>query len=363
MSQTRVPRTTVEEIPDEETSLMAQLREAASTPTPLAEFLLDPETIHSLASARTSSRDYRRHGSATASPSHERSRREKGKDKERRRGSDATTSMLSIVLAEEERQAHHLKAMLRITGDRLETEVRKADSAETRATVAELRAREAAARAAAAEQAQHQAEMDAARAREETKRFQMQLDTAEREMRRVMGEMARVQRQREEADDAAAKARDAARKWQAALKDFQAREEGREEGMRIAMYRRYDDGREEGWEEGHSEGYEEGRQEGYSEGRRSGFEEGRQMGRREERKYALQAYSRYQGEPARLYDHRVMSERDLTGGKSILSESQDRIQQWAEITEESIRTPSPKAPRPVWLRRTVTAEPLIEGRR
>ncbi|KAI0051168.1 hypothetical protein FA95DRAFT_1554739 [Auriscalpium vulgare] len=357
------PRVTVEDVPDEETSLMAQLREAAATPTPLAEFLLDPEAIHSLTSARSSSREHRRQPSSRgASASTERGRSDKGKGKERRR-SDAASSMLSIVLAEEERQAHHLKAMLRVTGERLENEVRRSDTAEQRATVAELRAREAGTRAGTAEQAQHAAEMDAARAREETKRFQMQLDTAEREMRRVQAELARLTRQKEDSDEAAAKARDMARKWQAALKDFQAREEGREEGMRMAMYKRYDDGREDGWEEGHSEGYDEGRKEGFNEGKRSGFEEGRQMGRREERKYAVHAYNRYQGDFARAYDNRTMSRESLVyPPRSTANDSQERIQHWAARTEESVRTPEIHKPRPVWLRRAVTAEPLVEGR-
>lgn len=49
--------------------------------------------------------------------------------------------MLSLVLVEEERQAHHMKAVLRSTGDRLEYEVRRADQAELRAACAESRAR------------------------------------------------------------------------------------------------------------------------------------------------------------------------------------------------------------------------------
>ena len=77
-----------------------------------------------------------------------------------------------------------------------------------------------------------------------------------------------------------------ARKWQSALRDYQAHDEGRQEGIRLALIRRYDDGREDGWEEGRNEGWEEGREDGFLEGRRAGFEEGREMGMsmREERR-------------------------------------------------------------------------------
>ncbi|TFY64698.1 hypothetical protein EVG20_g5860 [Dentipellis fragilis] len=177
---------TVEDVPDEEMDLMTQLREAATTPTPLAEFLQDPDAVHSL--TKMSSREYHSGGSSRRdSPA----RGRPGRERERERGEKD------------------------LTGDRLEHETRKADQAESRATMAEIRAREAGARALAAEQAQHHAELDAARAREETKRFQLQLDTTEREVRRLTNDMARLQRQRDESEEAAAKARDTARRFQA----------------------------------------------------------------------------------------------------------------------------------------------------
>ena len=181
--------------------------------------------------------------------------------------------MLTLMLVEEERNSSNLKALLQITRDRLDTETRRADGAESRATLAEARVREAGGRAAAVEQGLHRCELEQARAEEETKRARMQLETVERELRRVTGEMQRLTRQKEEADGAAAKARDLARRWQSALRDYQAHDEGRQEGIRLALIRRYDDGREEGWEEG--------REEGFLEGQRVGFEEGRELGMRE----------------------------------------------------------------------------------
>ena len=99
------------------------------------------------------------------------------------------------------------------------------------------------------------------------------------------------------------------------------REEGRLEGMRLEVRRRYDDGRDDGFEDGRSEGYEAGyaegleegkaegfhagRTEGVASGRLAGFEEGKQVGfdegfkegyergRREERAHALEAFDKF----------------------------------------------------------------------
>ena len=242
------------------------------------------------------------HGSK--SKSRERSRR---RERERSGGTDP---MLTLMLVEEERNSSNLKALLQFTRDRLETEMRRGDAAESRATLAEARAREASGKAAAVEQGLHRCELDAARAEEETKRARMQLETVERELRRVTGEVQRLTRQKEEADSAAAKARDLARKWQSALRDYQAHDEGRQEGIRLALIRRYDDGREDGWEEG--------REEGFVEGRRAGFEEGREMGLREERRVVAPVAHRgdphqWRESPRYFEDHkeRVIPDRSL----------------------------------------------------
>jgi len=129
---------------------------------------------------------------------------------------------------------------------------------------AEARVREATSPNVVVEQGLHRSELDAARAEEGTKRARMQLETVERELRRVTSEMQRLARQKV-ADNAAAKARDLARRWQSALRDYQAHDEGRQEGTRLALIRGYDDGREDGWEEGRNEGWGEG----FLEGRRA----------------------------------------------------------------------------------------------
>jgi hypothetical protein len=74
----------------------------------------------------------------------------------------------------------------------------------------------------------HQSELEAARAQEEMKCVQMQLEGTERELQRVMGEMMQLAQQKEEADNAVA---------QGALRDYQAHDEGRQEGMQLALVR------------------------------------------------------------------------------------------------------------------------------
>jgi hypothetical protein len=311
--------------------------------------------------------------------------RERGRrDRTRERRPSGTDSMLTLMLAEEERNSSNLKTLLQITRDRLETETRRADAAESRATLAEARARDGSSRAATLEQGLHRSELEAARAQEETKRAQMQLETVERELRRMTSEVQRLTRQKEEADNAAAKARDLARKWQAALRDHQAHDEGRQEGMRLALVRRYEDGREDGWEEGRNQGWDKGREEGFYEGRRAGFEEGRQTGAKEERgRQNTQLYDRWRDTPKHFDDDgRVVLERPMFGKvrsdvrarssfffpfmliqRRLLAfqQSLERTRTWVEsvAADESIRSHSPKM-HPAWLKRRMTPEPFVD---
>ena len=351
--------------------LLNELREASVSPTPIHEILRDPAILSSLLThrkkprrpsssshtpstrgvatpsevpserererdrdrdrdhARTESnraRDFSRErdtstlrGSETASTITVKPRK-KDRDRDRDRESDSA-SILTQVLAEEERQARHLKAVLRSTGARLEEELRRADLAETRARTAEISVQDLSSRLAASEAGRHQAELDATRAQEECRRWQLQADTAERETRRLQAELSRMERAKIEVEQAEREAREAARRAEQTLREWQAREQGREEVRRLEVRRRYSDGRDDGFEDGRAEGYEAGRQDGYEEGRDvgyetgrtegfnagrlTGFEEGRKAsyaegyeaghakGRKEERVRALEAFDRF----------------------------------------------------------------------
>lgn len=393
--------------------VMHELREATSTPSPLGEFLRDPAVLTALmghkktrrGSTSSSHRDRERDREREREHEHSRERDYPAKEPRRKtKDTSDTSSILTLVLAEEERQAHHLKAVLRNTGERLDYEMRRADQAELRARTAEGHSREVALRIATAENGRHQAELETARVREETKRFQLLAEASERELRRVEADMQRLERMRKEAEQNAADSRDLARKAQQALREHQAREEGREEGRMLEMRRKYNDGREDGFEDGRAEGYENGhaegfetgrsegyasgRTEGYNAGRLVGFEEGRKVGwsegyadglkqgRREERVHAIEAFDKFMDSEERRQS--VLTVTTTT--------DDDRTQRWVEATSqlrepsplpivpppavehmrvpspEPIRDPSPQPPRgpspapvPVWLHRRMNS--------
>ncbi|KAF7797932.1 hypothetical protein EIP86_009139 [Pleurotus ostreatoroseus] len=360
---------------------LLELREASATPTPLSGMLQDANILRTLLGHKKS-----RRGSTSSQRT---GSRERSRDTRKTKDGD-TESILTLVLAEEERQAHQLKALLRSTGERLEAEIRKADGAEERARVAETRVRDATTRATAAESARHLAELDATRAREEITRYRLVAETCERELHKAESDVKRLERLRNEAEQAAADARDAARKAQQTMREWQAREEGRAEGMRVEIRRRYEEGRGDGYEDGRADGYEAGRQagleegkaegmhagrtEGLASGRLAGFDEGRQVGyeegydegysrgRHEERAKALAGFEKF-------------VQQDLDGDYSTDEDDpQDRrIHDWVESTRnvpepefhgshppspKPIRPPSPKPmrepspnPVPVWLHR------------
>ncbi|KAI0644397.1 hypothetical protein C8Q79DRAFT_927565 [Trametes meyenii] len=387
--------------------LLNELHEASISPDPIHEILRDPAVLSSLLAHRkkprrasSSSHTPRGRGptgtgEATPIPEHpvrDASRtRERSRDRESTRTADSAStastikpprkekrererdrdrsesdsaSILTHVLAEEERQARHLKAVLRQTGVRLEDELRRADVAESRARSAEITAQDLTARLAAADAARHQCELDAARAQEECRRWQMQADAAEREARRLQAELGRVEREKREREDGEKEARDVARRAEQTLREWKAREAGREEVRRMEVRRRatdhrdegYEVGRADGYEAGRADGYEEGREEGreewvregyergyaegsaaarmlgYEEGKQQGYEEGRQagysQGRKEERARALDAFDRF-----------IESEMDH---RSVSDYEDERTQRWVEATRQMReRDPSP----------------------
>lgn len=279
--------------------LMSQIRDTASSPSTLAEFLQEPAIISSLTSSATKKK---------------RKTRQRRSSPHREPHGSSPTSVMGIVLAEEERQASHLKAVLRSTGDRLEQEIRRADRAEQRAEHAETRAREMASRIGVAENGQHTAELHSIRSKEEMQRLQMNLETMQRELRRANEDIDTLEAKKLEVEQHAAKSRDVAKKFQMALNDFQAREEAMEDTRRLEIQRWYDIGRQEGWDAGREDGFEEGKEEGFRNGKKYGLEEGRRTGRergwregsaqgqKEERQRALEAFDKFLREE--MHDHR-----------------------------------------------------------
>ncbi|KAG9316711.1 hypothetical protein JVU11DRAFT_2771 [Chiua virens] len=258
----------------DQTDIIAQIREATSAPSPLTGYLKDPALINAIDGAEAGrSRSQRQSSSSTGRSREPRSR---------------TSSILGLVLAEEEKQAHKLKSLLRSTGDRLDREIRRANQAVSRAEHAESRTHELTTRVSNAESSKYVLELETARAKEEIKRYQMQIETLERDVKRLQADVALLERQRNEADESAARARDTARKFQMEFRNVQARQAGREEGMRYGMDKWFKTGRIEGFDAGHVEGYDNGRGDGYEEGRQYGFVEGQEIGLKQGRKIGRQ---------------------------------------------------------------------------
>ncbi|KAI6125705.1 hypothetical protein EV401DRAFT_2088010 [Pisolithus croceorrhizus] len=259
--------------------IITQIRAATSAPSPLTSYLKDPAIISALDGSDSSDR----------SRSHR------------------------LVLAEEEKQAHHLKSILRSTGDRLDREMRRADRALARAEQAEAHVLELTTRATAAESGKHYAELEATRARDDIKYRQLQIERLESENRRLQSQVSLLERQKNEAEDSAARARETARQLQLELRTLSAREAGSDETRHFGMRKWFNSGRMEGYDSGHAEGFESGREEGFDEGREygfsegeeAGFTEGRKTGRKEgyyegweqgrkaERDHALQAFDQF----------------------------------------------------------------------
>ncbi|KAG8214025.1 hypothetical protein J3R82DRAFT_10780 [Butyriboletus roseoflavus] len=253
------------------TDIIAQIREATSAPSPLTGYLKDPAFITAVDGSENSRPRSQRHSSSSTRSREPRS-----------------SSILGLVLAEEEKQAHKLKSLLRSTGDRLDREIRRANQAVSRAEHAESRVHEFSARVSKADSSKYIVELEAARAKEEIKRYQIQIESLERDVKRLQADVALLEKQRNEADESASRARDTARKFQMELRNTQARQVGREEGLRYGWHKWFKTGRIEGWDAGHVDGYESGRDQGYDQGQEHGFAEGQEIGLRQGRKVGRQ---------------------------------------------------------------------------
>ncbi|KAG2368338.1 hypothetical protein BDR07DRAFT_1448241 [Suillus spraguei] len=208
---------------------------------------------------------------------------------------------MSLVVAEEEKQAQHLRSTLRSTGDRLDQEMRRAKQAESKAEFAELRVRELTVRVSAAETGKRYAELDAERANEEMRRYQMRIESLERQVTKFQADIRILERQRNEADESASRARDTARKNVIEESPIYDRKKwfvtGHNEGWDAGYAEGFDDGREDGFEEGRQYGIREGRESRFKQGRKmgrtEGFENDREQGRHEKRQSAHHAFDKF----------------------------------------------------------------------
>lgn len=246
--------------------VMAQIRAATMTSSPLRELLKDPAVINTLYNADGEKKKNRRQSSSS----------------QHREPRYSTSTLMSLVVAEEEKQAHHLRSTLRSTGDRLDQEMRRAKQAESKAEFAELRAQELTVRVSVAEAGKHYAELDAARANEEMRRHQMRIESLEKQVTKLQADIRVLERQRNEADESASRARDTARRFQIELSKQQ--EKVTEEGPIYGRKKWFVTGHNEGWDAGHAEGFDDGRKDGFEEGRQYGIREGRELGFKQGRK-------------------------------------------------------------------------------
>jgi len=296
--------------------LVSQVHEAAYSPSPLAGLLQDPYVVRSL-TRRSRSRSSRRPSTSATRP--ERDRRE---DKE-----NDSMSVLTVVLAEEERQVNHLRALLRTTAERLEDERVRANQAENRADFNESRVRELQMKLSNSEATKHSADLETERARDDSHRVKIQMELLEREVQRLRNSLSNMTKKKDDAEREASNAHDTARKAEQRLREYEAEQEGRDEGRRLASKKNYDagwrecwavaheEGRTRGFEEGHEEGYAKGRSEAklnsYEEGRKKGklegYHEGIERGMREERDRALEEFDRFLEEEVSASAHERVS--------------------------------------------------------
>ncbi|KAJ3934020.1 MAG: hypothetical protein NXY57DRAFT_745554 [Lentinula lateritia] len=162
--------------------------------------------------------------------------------------------------------------------DRLSFETHRADEAISRAEYAETRLKDAFERLTEAEEARSRSEIHSIKVEEDLHRYreQQEKSASEREVEKI---------------------RVANLELQSKFRSYQAKEQGREEGLKSGMLKQFHENRQYIWEEGFSDGFEEGREAGFKEGnrkgRKEGVREGREQGRREERRNALEAFDRF----------------------------------------------------------------------
>jgi hypothetical protein len=269
--------------------LISQMRDATYSPSPLLRVLHDP-TLLSSGSTENLRKDGRR-------PS-----RSPGRRREHR-----SPYLAVAAIAEEQRQANHLKSLLHTSGDRLEQEMHRADEAVARADFAERQEREALVRAKVAEAERERQENESIRLERDMREYQIRLEASQREAKWLQDDARSMKRELQELQDSEAKAQELIRKHQTALREYEIQGKERESQIKVLVDRWYENGREDGHDEGYEIGFRDGRKlgvkEGLKKGRKEGVKEGWEQGRNEERRNAIEAFDRFLSEDSN--DERV----------------------------------------------------------
>jgi len=193
------------------------------------------------------------------------------------------------------------------------------------------------------------------------------MEMMEREVQRLRNSLSNMTKRKDEAEREVSEAQDASRKAQQRLREYEAEQEGRDEGRRLASKKNYDAGWRECWpvahEEGRTHGYEEGHGEGYSKGRSEakltfyeegrikgkleGYQEGIERGMREERDRALEEFDKFLEEEVSASVH----------------ERRDRVQRWVSSLAQAADRTRERHSRPRGMSASGSYRSDREGRR
>jgi len=215
---------------------VAHARQAIDSPSPLVRLLDDPTLF-----PKTSKRDMKRKG---RSPDHR------------------STIVAELALKEEERQAIHLKSLLRTSTNQLEEEMRRAEEANMRADFAECREKATASRLQTVESERDQARRDSNRFQRDLNNYQMQLEEALRQVHLLQTELEEVGRDFEEMDR---HSRTTAQLQDASMQAIETQIRRREEDWQKSLDEAFENGRADGCAAGYQTGYEAGRRHGIKE--------------------------------------------------------------------------------------------------
>lgn len=296
---------------------LANLREATTTPSPVSEVLADPQLLRVLTRPMTPRRCSSRNSSKSRKPSSIEAPPE--------------LPLLSLVLNEEERQSSQLKMLLRSTIDRLDYEMVRAGAAERRSEHAEKTVKQASERFAQLITTQHQTELTVTRLTEEAKRYRMQLENTQAELERAQATIDDLEEDVRRVEREAREAREVVNKYERDIVERDAKELGRQEGMKQNGKRFVDgviEGRREGYET--AKRMERARQKqiydtAFEAGRSEGFEEGNNKGRTYERRKAMEAFDKFLENAGYADD-----------GKSVATKSGSVRQDWKRRDEDTL---------------------------